>query len=396
MNWQDSSIAPMSTQDLHGTPQRGGMKRATIIASVVIVLILGGLFAFNTMRENASRSSMQTRARPVQTVATELLKAEPSAQTLPAVGSLVSVHQVVVSAEVSGQITRIGYNGGDKVRKGDILVEMNIQRERADLDSAKAALQLADVALRRATDLQQRGNVSQAQLDQAKSQYDVAKAGVARAEAAIAYKIIRAPFDGLLGTRDVEVGQYISPGQKLAELTDLSQLYMNFTVPEQQRPRLAVGQSVEIIVDAHPDKKFVGKVGVINPQIDAAARSVKLQALTDNKDGLLSPGMYAHATVLLPPLPDVITVPETSVVNSLYGDFVYVAVKETKGGKDHVVAKRAPITTGQHYDGRVTVLSGLKDGDRIVATGLTKVSDGSEITLSEENNLVKPAEVPAQ
>lgn len=372
------------------------MKRATIIAVGAIVVILGGLFAFNMFRENATRDALRSTRRPVQTVATEIMKAQPAVQILPAVGSLMSVHQVTVSAEVSGQITRIAYNGGDRVRKGDVMVEMNIQRERADLDSARAGLQLADVALRRATDLQQRGNVSQAQLDQAKSQYDVAKAGVARAEAAIAYKIIRAPFDGLLGTRDVEVGQYISPGQKLAELTDLSQLYINFTLPEQERPRLDVGQSVELTVDAHPDKKFVGKLTVINPQIDPAARTVKLQATLENKDGLLNPGMYAHATVLLPPLPDVITVPETSVVNSLYGDFVYVAVSENKDGKERVVAKRTPITTGQHYEGRVVAMSGLKDGDRVVATGLLKVSDGAEIALSEENNLVKPAEVSVQ
>ena len=381
---------------MRGTPKQGAMKRATLIAGVVIVLILGGLYAFNTIRENNSRESLRSRPRPVQAVATEVLKAQSSAQTLAAVGSLASVHQVVVSSEVSGQITRIAYEGGAKVHKGDILVEMNIQRERADLDSAKAALQLADVALRRSTDLQQRGNVSQAALDQAKSQYDVAKAGIARAEAAIAYKVIRAPFDGLLGMRDVEVGQYISPGQKLAEVTDLSQLYINFTVPEQQRPRLAVGQGVELVVDAHPDKKFLGKVSVINPQIDAAARSVKLQAITDNKDGLLSPGMYSHATVMLPTLPDIITIPETSLVNSLYGDFVYLAVKETKDGKDRVVAKRAPVTTGQRYEGRVTVLSGLKDGDRVVATGLTKVQDGGEIALTETNDIAKPTEFTNQ
>ena len=396
MNWQDSSIAPLSTEAMRDAPQRGSMKRATIIAGGVIVLILGGLFAFNTIRDNNTRASLQSRPRPVQSVATEVLKAQPAVQILPAVGSLASVHQVVVSSEVSGQITRINYDGGAKVRKGDILVEMNIQRERADLDSAKAALQLAEVALRRSTELQQRGNASQAVLDQAKSQYDVAKAGVLRAQAAIDYKIIRAPFDGLLGTRDVEVGQYISPGQKLAELTDLSQLYINFTLPEQQRPRLAVGQGVELVVDAHPDKKVVGKVSVINPQIDANARSVKLQAVTDNKDGLLSPGMYTHATVLLPPLPDVITVPETALVNSLYGDFVFVAAKETKDGKERVIAKRIPVTTGQRYEGRVVVLTGLKDGDRIVATGLTKVQDGGEITLSDTNELAKPAEFTNQ
>lgn len=385
----------MSTEAMRDAPQRGNMKRATIIAGGVIVLLLGGLYAFNTIRDNNTKAALQSRPRPVQSVATEVVKAQQATQILPAVGSLTSVHQVLVSSEVSGQITRINYEGGAKVHKGDILVEMNTQRERADLDSAKASMQLAEVALRRSTDLLQRGNVSQAALDQAKSQYDVAKAGVVRAQAAIDYKIIRAPFDGLLGTRDVEVGQYISPGQKLAELTDLSQLYMNFTLPEQQRPRLAVGQAVELFVDAHPDKKFLGKVSVINPQIDANARSVKLQAVTDNKDGLLSPGMYTHATVLLPPLPDVITVPETALVNSLYGDFVYVATKDTKDGKERTVAKRTPVTAGQRYEGRV-VVTGLKDGDRVVATGLTKVQDGGEITLSENNDIAKPTDFTNQ
>jgi multidrug efflux system membrane fusion protein len=395
MNWQES-IAPLSTETENRTTARRGTTRATLIAVGIIILVMGGLYAFNTIREDSTRTALRSAVRPALIVNTEILKAESAPQTLQAVGSLTAVHQVTVSSEVSGQIGRIAYTGGDKVRKGDILVEMNVQRERADLDSARAQLQLAELALRRTTDLQTRGNVSQAQLDQAKSQYDVAKANVTKAEVAIAYKVVRAPFDGLLGTRDVEVGQYISPGQKLAELTDLTQLYINFTAPEQQRPRLAIGQTVELTVDAYPGRQFIGKLSVINPQIDPAARTIKLQATTDNKDGVLNPGMFANALVLLPPVPDTITVPETSVMNSLYGDYVYVAVNETKDGKERIIAKRAPVTLGQHYEGRVAILKGLNAGDRVVTTGLTKIAEGSVLTLTDENSLVKPTQVPVQ
>lgn len=393
MNWQDS-VRPLSTEDMRpDLPAQRRMKVATVSAAVLVLLLLAALYAFNAVRENAGRRALSASRPQPPAVSTEVLRPQAGAQTLAAIGSLMAVHQVTVSAEVSGQITRIAFTGGEAVRKGEILVEMNVARERADLMSARAQLQLAALALQRASELHGRGNISQAQLDQAKSQHDVAAASVARAEAALAYKTIRAPFDGLLGTRDVEVGQYVSPGQKIAELTDLSQLYINFTIPEQERPRLAIGQPVELKVDAYPDRKFMGKLSVIDPQVDPGARTIKLQAVTDNPDGALNPGMYANALVVLPSAPNVITIPDASVMKSLYGDFVFVAVDDTKDGKTRIVARRTPVTTGQTYDGRITVVSGLKDGDRLIVTGLTKVADGGEITLSDQNNLVKPASI---
>jgi len=311
---------------------------------------------------------------------------------LTASGSITAVHNVTISPEVEGAVVKILFEPGAEVKKGDPLVQLNDATDRAELASMRAQQRLAETALERARRLVANGHVSQAQLDQAQSQYDAAVAGAARAEAMIAQKHIRAPFSGVLGMRWVEVGQYLNAGNAITTLTEMSPLYITFTLPEQSRPLVAVGQDVALTVDAYPGKTFPARLAVIDPQIMVDTRTVRLQAVSENEGHLLSPGMFAKVQLSLPPREAALTVMETAVDHSLYGDTVFV-VQEQKDAAGNTVNKvtRVPVQSGERVDGRV-IVSGVKAGDRVVTTGQVHLFEGAAVTITNGTTPPAPAD----
>ena len=203
------------------------------------------------------------------------------------------------------------------------------------------------------------------------------------------------PFSGELGVRKVEVGQYLTAGTQIVSLTDLSALYANFTVTEKDSGNLKVGQVVRIAVDAYPGRTFEGKITTIEPQIATETRNIRVQATIQNPDKILKPGMFATTTVVLPDKPPVITVPETAVDYTLYGDSVYLlGEKKEEGGKTSLTVTRTFVQTGNRIEGRAEILKGLKDGDRVVAVGQLKLQSGAAVTISDNPVPPIPAKPP--
>src|SRR5207248_643857 len=240
--------------------------------------------------------------------------------------------------------------------------------EQGALANFKAQQRVAQISLDRAKQLAERQFGPQATVDNAQAAFDQASAGLAKTEAIISQKLVRAPFDGELGVRKVEVGQYLTAGTQIVSLTDLSALYANFTVTEKDSGHLKVGQIVRIAVDAYPGRTFEGKITTIEPQIMSDTRNIRVQATIANPDHILKPGMFATTTVVLPDKPAVVTVPETAVDYTLYGDSVFLLTeKKEADGKTTLTAVRTFVQTGNRLNGRVEVLSGLKPADRVVA-----------------------------
>jgi multidrug efflux system membrane fusion protein len=205
----------------------------------------------------------------------------------------------------------------------------------------------------------------------------------------------------VLGIRQVDLGQYVNPGAAIVSLTDLDTLYANFTLPEQNRAQLSVGQTIVIAVDAYRDRSFPAKLATIEPQVGADTRTIKLQATLANQGHLLMPGMFANARVVLPPLPDIVTVPETAVEYTLYGDSVFVVGEDAgaaaagqAGGAPALKVKRTFVKTGDHFDNKVAILEGLKPGDRVATSGQIKLNDGATVTITASDALATPAKVP--
>ncbi len=365
--------------------------------ALLMALMLGLLYAFNSFRSRAIGDFFAHSRPPPAIVAMTVAERQAVPHYLTGIGSIAAVHQVTIASQVGGAVTQILFTAGQDVTAGQPLVQLDDGPEQGDLRNFEAQQRYDALTLRRNQELAAKQAVSQSTVDQSQSLLDQANAGIAKTKALIAQKLIRAPFAGRLGVRQVEVGQYVAPGTAMVSLTDLSQLYINFTLPEQTAAALTAGQDVEIGVDAYPEQSFKARINAIEPQITADTRTIRLQAVMDNPGGKLLPGMFANVRVLLPARPDVITVPETAVDNTLYGDSVYVVEPDGTDAKGQPVlkAKRVKVTTGEHVGGRVAILGGIQAGDRIVALGQNKVLfDGAAVTPSGSEGLALPAKIP--
>ena len=369
--------------------------RWLIIVGGALVLLVGAIVGFNAFRNVKIAEffkNMKENAPPT-VVAVSEAKSEVLPNFLTAVGDLAAVNQVNVTTDVNGRITQILFEPGAEVKAGDPLIQIFDAPDQSDLASYKAQTLAAQLALDRAKTLLAKSFGPQATVDQAQAAYDQSAASVAKTEAIISQKRITAPFSGVLGVRLVQLGQYLSAGTQIVSLTDLSRLYLNFTVTEKDRAVLDVGQTVRIRVDAYPGRTFEGKITTIEPQISSDTRNVRVQATLENPNRILQPGMFAQTTVELPPKPAAITVPETAVDYTLYGDSVWL-VTETKdaNGKTSLKTDRTFVKTGQRSQGRVVILNGVKAGDRVVAVGQLKLQSGSAVAISTD----QPPPIPAQ
>jgi membrane fusion protein, multidrug efflux system len=371
------------------------MLRWSIIVGLGLVLIVGAFVGFEKFRANMIKGFFAGNKPPPVAVNIAEAKSEVIPNLLIAVGDLAAVHQVNVTSDVNGRITEIMFTAGSSVKAGTPLVQLFDGPEQGDLASFKAQATMAQLSLDRAKQLAARQFGAQVTVDQAQSAFDQANAGIAKTEAVISQKLVRAPFDGELGVRKVEVGQYLTAGTQIVSLTDLSMLYLNFTVTEKDSGALKVGQIVRIKVDAWPGKTFDGKITTIEPQISTDTRNIRVQATIANPDKILKPGMFASTTVVLPDKPAVITVPETAVDYTLYGDSVFL-IEDKKGedGKTSLTATRTFVQTGNRIDGRAEILKGLKPGDRVVALGQLKLQSGSAVTISTDSTPPIPAQPP--
>jgi multidrug efflux system membrane fusion protein len=366
-----------------------------IIVGAALALLVGALVGFNAFRSHMIAQFFANNKPPPSTVTVAEAKSEVIPNLLMAVGDLAAVHQVNVTSDVSGRITDILFTAGSHVKAGSPLLQLFDGPEQGDLASFKAQATGAQLALDRAKQLAARQFGPQSTADAAQATYDQAVAGISKTEAIISQKMVRAPFDGELGVRHVEVGQYLTAGTTIVTLTDLSTLYANFTVTEKDSGQLKVGQTVRLAVDAYPGRTFEGKINAIEPQIATDTRNIHVQATIDNPDHILKPGMFATTTVVLPDKPAVVTVPETAVDYTLYGDSVFlITEKKADDGKTSLTAVRTFVRTGNRINGRAEILSGLKAGDRVVAVGQLKLQSGAAVAISTDPAPPIPASPP--
>jgi multidrug efflux system membrane fusion protein len=371
------------------------MVRWFIIVGLLLAGVTGGIVYFEHWRAGFIKNIFANNRPPPATVSVAEAKSEVIPNLMIAVGDLAAVHQVNVTSDVSGRITDIMFTAGATVKAGSPLVQLFDGPEQGDLGSFKAQAIGAQLALDRAKQLAARQFGPQATADAAQATYDQAVAGIAKTQAIISQKLVRAPFDGELGVRHVEVGQFLTAGTQIVTLTDLSTLYANFTVTEKGSAALQVGQTVRVAVDAYPGRTFEGKINAIEPQIATDTRNIRVQATIDNPDHILKPGMFTTTTVVLPDKPPVVTVPETAVDYTLYGDSVFL-ITEKKGddGKTSLNAVRTFVRTGNRINGRAEILSGLKPADRVVAVGQLKLQSGAAVAISTDPTPPIPATTP--
>ncbi|VEF39813.1 efflux RND transporter periplasmic adaptor subunit [Bordetella bronchiseptica] len=354
------------------------MKKAALIAAVAAGLAAGAALGLYVPRWLSNSGAPVTPlAQPGVTpaavrVETAKVVETPFARGIAAVGSLRSDESVVLRPEVAGRIQHIDFKEGEAVRAGQTLVRLDDSVPRAELDQARANLALAQSQFRRAQDLQGRGFVSQQARDEAASSLKVQQAAAALAQARLDKMTIRAPFAGIVGLRDVSVGDYVNQGQDLAPLEAIDPLKVDFRVPEMYFSKVGVGQMLSVRLDALPGEQRQGVVYAVSPLVDAGGRSILLRATVANPDSVLRPGMFARVQLLFGQ-EKALAVPEAALSPSGQTQYVF----RVRDG----VAQRVEVTVGERREGRVELLTGVGAGDEVVVAGLQRLTDGAPVTI---------------
>jgi membrane fusion protein (multidrug efflux system) len=373
------------------------MKKRTkmILMLTGSVLVLGGTLGFAEFRNIMIKQYFATLPKPVIPVSVDMAHEDAWTQELQAVGSLKAVNGVDVTVATAGLVKEILFQSGSQVAKGQVLVRLDTDVERADLASAAAERNLASTQEVRSRKLADAGHVAQSALDKAEAELKVKDAKVAQLAAQIARKTVTAPFAGTLGVRKVDVGQYLQPGQSVATLQDLSSLRIQISVSQKDLAGLSTGLNVEVGVDAWPGRVFEGEISAIDPEVDSKSGMVTMEARIPNPDLALKPGMFAHVRIGKSDTKQVLVVPATAITYSLSGDSVFVIEKGMDGDKPVLIAKRLPVSVGERRDNWAAITGDLKPGDKVVTSGQLKLESGALVTLTESNPFAPPAQADA-
>lgn len=363
------------------------MTKKIILAAGVVVLVLAGLAAIKATQIRTLIAFGKAFVTPPETVATAVAREEKWQESIPAVGSISAVQGVRLTAEIPGTVAEITFESGAVVAKGDLLLRLDVSTEEAQLRALEAQVEYSHTSLARYQSLRSGGTVSQAELDQAETDLKQKQANADAIRTAIAKKVIRAPFAGKLGIRQINVGEYLEAGKFIVSLHSLAPVYADFSLPQQELARVKTGLAVRVTTDTYPDKQFLGTLTAINPDLDTATRSVRLQGTLANDEQLLRPGMFARIEVLLPDEQPVLAIPATSILSAPYGDSVYVLAPSTNAGGGLIVRQQF-IRVGRTRGDFVSVDTGLKPGDRVVTSGMFKLRNGMSVV---ENNSLTPA-----
>lgn len=373
---------------------------------VAVIALCGGLIGFNVIRDKAIGQFFANMPRPTVTVSTLTVKTEAWQPGIEAIGTIVARQGVDVAARASGIVKEIMFKANDRVERGKLLVQLDDELEQADLIAAKANLERDRQALERARKLEDRGVSSTSVLDNAKAALDAAVSQYEKVKAQIALKQIYAPFSGTIGIARIDLGEYLAEGSIIATLQDLDTMKVDFNVSEGQVGSLRLGQDIRVGLDAE-NLAYTGRIIGIDPKADPQSRLVAVQAEVENTDLALRPGQFAAVRIELPVEEEIIALPQTAVVMSLYGSYVYVvredvaevAAKplpgedtgsaETVGeqaAEKKLVARQVFVRTGRRYLGRIEVVDGLEPGDIVVTAGQNKLTIGSPVRIDNTIN----------
>jgi len=350
----------------------------TVLLLAIIATGMAGVIYWKTQRQAEKPPGF----RAAVIAATEV-KQENWQPSLQSVGSLVATNGINVSTEVNGIVSELVFQSGKPVEQDQVLIRLDNSVDLAALEALRAERKLTEVRFNRAKDLLKKQVTSRSNYDEAQAGYEAARARVKQQEAIIKRKVIRAPFAGLAGIRQVDLGQFIEAGNPIVSLQALDPIYVDYTLPERHMTRIETGQVVKIQLDALPNQVFSGEVSAMNPGIDTGTRTLKIRATLSNPDGVMRPGMFAQVETITGEAQPVLTLPRTAISFNTYGNFVFVINKNEQG---LLSVKRTAIETGEARGGRV-LIKGLSAGTQVVRTGLVKLRDGMPVKIDNKIEL---------
>jgi membrane fusion protein (multidrug efflux system) len=360
-----------------------------VLAGLGLLVFGLGFFKFTQIQGFIALAKSGAFAPPPTAVSTEVAKQTSWQPTLDTIGSVVAINGVTVSTDLAGIVSQIAFESGAKVQAGDLLVHLDTSQEEAQLHQAEAQRDLAQVNLKRNTGLLASRTISQSDYDTSEATFRQMQATVDQYRALIARKTLRAAFDGIVGIRQANLGQYLKEGDPVVTLQSFDPIYVNFSLPQQDLSKLAVGQTAELHADAFQKETFTGKINAINSLVDQTTRNVQIQATLSNPDAKLRPGMFVRVSVLMNESKPVVAIPATAIHYAPYGDSIFIVsdMKDPQSGKPYKGVREQFVKVGQTRGDLVAIESGLKPGEEVATSGVFRLRNAAPIVV---NNQTKP------
>jgi membrane fusion protein (multidrug efflux system) len=367
------------------------MFKRMLIMLLCVGVLFGGIFGYKAFISHQMKNAMGSQQAPAVTVSTTTARMEAWQPQLTAVGTVRAMRGVDVTSEIAGLVRNIYFKSGDDVKKGQVLVQLNADADRALLHSLEAEAELAKTTYHRDAQQFHIKAISQATLDVSQADLKSKKAQVDQQAAVVDKKTIRAPFSGRVGISTVNPGQYVNPGDHIVTLQSFDSVYVDFFLPQEDIARINLGQTVVVNTDTYPGKDFKGKITAISPEVDPKTRNIEIEATIANPKHDLLPGMFTSVQVKTGELERYITLPQTTITYNPYGETVFLVVQAGQGprGKPELIAKQTFVTIGGVRGDQVSVLKGIKVGDSVVTGGQLKLKSGNRVII---NNKIQPSD----
>ena len=360
-----------------------------LLMLLCVALAIAGIGYAKFKQIQAAIAMGKSFAPPPAAVTTQVLKAQAWEPSIKVIGTLKAVQGVNVSADLAGIVSEIAFESGKNVSKGQLLVQLNAEQEKAQLSAAEARRDLAKLDAKRKRELQAQNAAPASERDAADAELRRAEAACAEVEALLARKRVTAPFDGVLGIRQVSLGQYLNPGAPIATMHSLDPIQVQFNLPQQQLASALPGRALRILSEDRPEIARAGTVTALDSQVNETSRAIAVEGTLPNADKILRPGMFVNVEIPLPVEQGVIVVPASAVSYAPYGDSVFVVKEGTNPeGKPTKIATQVFVKLGQNRGDQIRILSGLAADDEVVTSGVFKLRPGAEVQI---NNSVQPA-----
>jgi membrane fusion protein (multidrug efflux system) len=369
------------------------MAKRMFIVLLLMAALIGGLGFIKYRQVETAIAAGASFQMPPTSVTTVIAKRETWPSTLSVIGTAAAVQGVTVSADLPGTVDKIHFESGQAVHEGDILVELDTRQERAQLANIEAQRDLAHIQYGRSEELSKAGVISKSEYDNAAAQQKATEAQVNDVKAAIARKTIHAPFTGVLGLRQISLGQYLAAGQSIVSLQSINPIYVNFGVPQQDTPKMKIGHNVRVTSTDLPGVGFAGKITALDSVINEQTRNIQIQATLANPGGKLRPGMYLQVEFPLGVSRDVIPLPASAINYAPSGDSVFVVgdIKDEKTGKTYRGVRQQIVKIDGSRGDQVAIITGLNAGDEVVSAGAFRLRNAAPVMV---NNSVQPSNSP--
>lgn len=371
------------------------MKKWMVIMLSSSVILFGSVFGFNAFKQSMTTSYLANMPKPAVPVTTLVVEEATWVPIIESIGFIEPDQGVMLSTSESGLVSKILFDSGQKVKRGDLVMQLDQSVEIANLESARAMLESTQNSLKRLRNLLDKSMASIAQLDEAEAKYQVLQSQIESYRAIIARREIRAPFSGIMGIRQVQLGQYLQSGTEVTRLENIDVMRLRFIIGERDYAKVAVGMPVSVLVDAYPDRRFRGEISAIEPAVEYHSGVVQIQSSMPNSDRLLRTGMYAEVSISLAPIPGQVVIPQGAINFSLYGESVYVIRKqEQENGEIWDIADQVTVHVAARRGDQALVTAGLEAGDHIVTSGQLKLGNGTHVRLVKSDLLNPPSTLP--